>query len=270
MNRQNKNNSQQVKPKNGKKHTWVLEEIPKFKVQIPIVKQATIYVSEFDEEKTSIFEFLDDIKTFGPDDKINMLFNSPGGLISEGRAMINAILSTGSDLQTTILSQAASMAAIMFCIGDRRVIYETSSIMFHNYSSGYYGKGHELEDYIEHTSENLRLFFKSYIIGFTDEEIDQLLKGKDFWFGSKAMAERGLATHIDVNGILIPSEKYLVLLKKAKKLAKKKGYKIQSIGEAILYGIDVISEVVKERNAQMDKVGEVLSEMVGQNEFLHN
>lgn len=254
----------------GEKHVWFLEDIPKFKINVPVVKSATLYLSLFDETKPSLGVLLNDIRQLHSGDRINLIFNSPGGLVSEGRALINAVLGTNADIQTELLSEASSMAAIMFCIGDRRIIYENSSLMFHNFSGGISGKGHEMKDYIKHAVKNLALFFKGHVIGLSDDEIDQMMHGKEFWFGAKALSERGIATHVSIDGTLVPVKRYLKALKKAKKLAKKQDIKISSIAEAMIFGIDVMSAIVQEQNESIDGVSTAVSELVATNELLYN
>ena len=264
------NKEQQLQLKAGKKHAWFIEEIPKFKVDIPIVKAATLYLSEFDENKIDLSALLNDLRQFGAGDRITLVFNSPGGLVTEGKAIINTIKRTGSDIQTEIISSAASMAAIMFCIGDRRLVHENSTIMFHNYRGGVIGKGHEMEQRLEHMQRNLPAFFRANIIGLTDEEINQMFDGKDFWFGAKEMAKRGIATHIIVDNVYIPAKDYIKVLKKAQKEAKKEGINIKSIEEAMGYGIDVLSEIVQEQNESIEEITAIISEAVTSNELLYN
>lgn len=256
--------------KSGEKHAWAIEEIPKFKVTVPIVNSMTMYLSEFNESKINLAALLNDLKHFGPEDKIKLIFNSPGGLISEGRALINAVLGTRADIQTEILSEASSMAAVTFCIGDRRIIYENSSLMYHNFSGGFVGKGHELKDYIKHVTKNIGLFTKAYILGLSSEEIYQMIDGKDFWFGAKEMCKRGIATHINIDGIEIPAKQYLKALRKSKKLCKKEGVRVSTITEALLYGIDVLNPIVEAQNKRMLEATENISAIVGQNELLYN
>ena len=267
-----KNNKQRHpnEPKVGKNHVWFLNEMPKFKVAVPIIRSATLYISAFEEGKTNLPILLHDIKEFTADDRITLIFNSPGGLISEGRALINAVLNTGADIQTEILSEASSMAAVTFCIGARRIVYENSSLMFHNFSGGYYGKGQEIQDHLHHSIKNISQFFKAHMVGLTDKEIRQMIKGKEFWFCAEEMAERGIATHVSVDGILIPAKRYIKALKKARKKAKKQKVEVNSISEANIYGIDVMSEIIEEQNKAMDEVTNIISDVVGNNEFLYN
>jgi ATP-dependent protease ClpP protease subunit len=257
-------------PRSGEKHVWFLDEMPKFRVNVPVIKSATLYLSTFMESKPNLAVLLNDLRQLGPEDRITLIFNSPGGLVSEGRAIINAIGQTGADIQTELLSEASSMAAIMFCIGDRRIIYENSSIMFHNFSGGFGGKGHELKDRLKHTIKNITAFFRGNIIGLTEDEIQQMIDGKDWWFCSKEMCERGIATHVNVDGVLIPAKRYLKALKKAKKKAKKQGVKVSSIAESLIFNIDVMSEIIEEQNKAMDNVTEIISDAVASNEFLYN
>ena len=257
-------------PRSGEKHVWFLEEMPKFKVNVPIIKSATLYLSTFMESKPNLAVLLNDIRQLGSEDRITLIFNSPGGLVSEGRAIINAVQNTGADIQTELLSEASSMAAIMFCIGDRRIIYENSSLMFHNFSGGVGGKGHEMKDRLKHTIKNITAFFRGNIIGLTEDEIQQMLDGKEWWFSSKEMCERGIATHVNIDGVMIPAKRYLKALKKAKKLAKKEGVKVSSIAESLIFGVDVMSEIIEEQNKAMAEVTNIISEAVTSNEFLYN
>jgi hypothetical protein len=161
------------------------------------------------------------------------------------------------------------MGALLFCIGDKRVIYENSSIMFHNYSAGISGKGHEIEQRITHLTENLESFFKSTIIGLTDDEVDSLIDGKDFWFGAKEMCQREIATHVVIDGIVVTAAEYLKTLKQAKKQAKKQGFKISTLKEAYLYGIDEISTLATIRENELQKISSQISAIVNDHEFLY-
>jgi hypothetical protein len=162
------------------------------------------------------------------------------------------------------------MAAIMFCIGDRRIIYVNSSLMFHNFSDGIGGKGHEMKDRLKHTIKNITAFFRGHIIGLSEKEIQEMLNGKEFWFGAKELCERGIATHVNVNGIMIPAKRYLKALKQAKRKAKKQDIKVSSIAESLILGIDVMSEIIEEQHVAMERITNTITETVTNNEFLYN
>ncbi len=205
------------------------------------------------------------IQQLNPEDKITLVINSPGGLITEGRALINAFLNTGAEIKTELISEAASMAAIMFCIGHKRIVHESTSMMFHNFSTGYMGKGDEIKDYIKHATKNNLAFFRAHILGLSEEEIYRMVDGKEWWFDTKKMCQRGIATHVNVNGLIIPAAKYLKILKKTKKTAKKvlgKDIKINSLREALIYKIDALSPIAEEKQKTFQEIQTQIAEMV--------
>ena len=254
----------------GLNHIIFKRQIPKFRIDIPIVNEYSLYLSEFSEKMPEFASILNELRNANPDDIIKIFINSPGGCVSEGKAIINTLQSIGANIQTELIAHAYSMGALLFCIGDRRVIYENSSIMFHNYSAGISGKGHEIEQRVIHLSENLESFFKSILIGLTDEEIDSLIDGKDFWFSAKEMCQRGIATHVVIDGITVTSEEYLKALKQAKKRAKKQGLKISTLHEAYLQGIDEIEPLAAARENELQTISTQISAIVNDHEFLYN
>jgi len=247
----------------GDRHLMFTKVVPQYEIEIPTIKSATLYLSTMMENKINLAELLNEISDFTPEDRIKVIINSPGGLVSEGKSTINTLLGTGAKITTELLSDAASMASILFCIGHKRVAYENSGIMFHTFSSGYMGKGGEMKDYITHKSKNLNAFFKAHILGLTDEEIDKMIDGKEWWFDTKKMCERGIATHVNVHGILIPAKQYLKLLKKVKKTAKKMGYgKISTLTEALIFNIDSLTPIVEEKEKVRDDLQARLTQFI--------
>ena len=254
----------------GNNHIIFKKNVPKFKIELPIVTEYSLYLSEFSEKNVEISTILNELRNADEEDIIKIFINSPGGCVAEGRALINTLSYVGCDIHTELISHGYSMGALLFCVGGRRVIYENSSIMFHNYSAGVYGKGHEIEQHVTHLSKNLESFFKSVTIGLSDKEIQELLDGKDFWFDAKEMCQREIATHVMVEGLMIPAKTYLKTLKKAKKKAKKRGLKITTLQEAYLQGINVLLELAIEREKELDDISAEISEIISNHEFLYN
>ena len=253
----------------GSRHALFKQQVPKVRIDVPVVTEYSLYLSEFAENSTEFAMLLNELRNAKEEDIIKLFINSPGGHVSEGRALINTLQGNNADLHTELISQGHSMGALLFCIGSRRVIYENSSIMFHNYSGGMAGKGHEIEQWARHLSKNLNSFFKSIIIGLTDEEIQELIEGKDFWFGAKEMCQREIATHVIIDGIVVTATEYLKTLKQAKKQAKKQGFKISTLKEAYLYGIDEISTLATIRENELQKISSQISAIVNEHEFLY-
>lgn len=67
------------------------------------------------------------------DEDITLYINSPGGVISSGLAVYDAMKYAKSDIVTVCMGQAASMAAVLLCAGDKgkRLAWEHARVLIH-------------------------------------------------------------------------------------------------------------------------------------------
>ena len=269
----NKSDNSKERPRKdvlrGNRHLVFIEDVPKFKIENPLVKEVTLYLSTFEEDKIDLAAITHSLKDIEPNDIIRLSLNSAGGYVYEGKSLINSIQRTGAFIETELVADAASMAAVIFCIGEKRIIYENSSIMFHTFTSGVYGKGQEVEDHIEHKNKNINAFFRSHIIGLTEKEIERMIIGKEFWFGAEEMCQREIATHVRIGEVIIPAKKYLKLLKKVRKVGKKNKIKIGTLGEALIYNIDPITPLLEENRREIEVIYKKLNELVAEHPDLY-
>ena len=216
-------------------HTLFIEDIPEerhpvedspFQYYIvPPYKSYRVFISAFSENKKGLHAIFNELRKADSYDRLELRINSDGGLVAEGQQFFNIILEKFDETTTTFLdNHGYSMGALLFCMGQRRVIYPYSELMFHNYSHGAWGKGENVKSHVKHTARSLTSFFKGVTVsqGFlTKKEFKEMLLGKDFWMDSKEMCKRGIATHVVVWGETITAKKYLKLLKKEKKAKQK-------------------------------------------------
>ena len=66
-------------------------------------------------------------------DDIVLYINSPGGSISAGLAIYDAMQFAKSDIRTVCMGQAASMGAVLLCAGtaEKRDVWENARVMIH-------------------------------------------------------------------------------------------------------------------------------------------
>ncbi len=211
---------------NSENHTLFIKHVPEFRRTLnhrkDIVKIRakhkvyTIYIEKFKELKRGLHSVLNELRTASSSDKLEIRINSGGGFVNEGKQFYNLMNEKFHNRTTTYLdNHGYSMGALLFCMGDKRVIYPYSDLMFHNYSSGVGGKGGEIISRVEHTDAHLKAFFKKVIVeqGFlTDAEFQSMLIGQDFWMGAKELCERKIATHVVYEGNEIKAKKYLKIL----------------------------------------------------------
>ena len=139
-----------------------------------------------------------------------MHIGSYGGAVSENVQLYNLINSMYSTRCTTYLNHGYSAGAMTFMMGQERIIYKHSDIMFHFFSGGNYGKGSDMIASITHSVKSISSYYKTVLKDyFTDEELELMVHhGKEFWMDSAMMMNKGIATSIIVDGKHLSSEEY--------------------------------------------------------------
>lgn len=84
-------------------------------------------------------------------DPINIIINSDGGDVYEALGMIDYIQSLNIKVNTICRGRAMSAAALLLCAGTGvRAVSKNSTIMFHEMSSGIYGKSSDMKANVQH------------------------------------------------------------------------------------------------------------------------
>lgn len=87
-------------------------------------------------------------------DPINIIINSDGGDVYEALGMIDFIQSLDVKVNTICRGRAMSAAALLLCAGTgTRAASKNSTIMFHEISSGIYGKSSDMKANVQHTEK---------------------------------------------------------------------------------------------------------------------
>ena len=179
----------------------------------PNHKKYSLYVDEFRGHCGTVHKIYNELRKGDKHDDLFVYFNSPGGYIDESLVMYNIMAEYFSGRTTTVIDGGASSAAAnLFCMGDTRIGYETSHLMFHNYSVTVGGKGGEITKAIEFQNKLTKDFFNRYILskGFiTDEEFRDMLIGDEIYLDITQMAKRGIVTHVKVGDYTLDKDAYL-------------------------------------------------------------
>lgn len=168
---------------------------------------------DFDDPRNYIpyFKVLEDARE---EDVIVFYFNSPGGSVHTLNLFINALRRCKSKTVIARVNYAASAAALLALFCDNIEFNTNSTLMLHTYSSLMYGKGQEIESEMIHNKaefEKLLRHICSKIL--SEEEIEQLFNGKDFYFNGEEAIKR----------LKIYARKKIKEYEEKNKLKKKKG-----------------------------------------------
>ena len=173
----------------------------------------TLYVTDFVSEGGENHRLVHKLNNAKDNDVLEVRISSNGGAITEGIQFYNSFKKKFKDKVTTIIdSHAYSMGAVMFCFGNKRVAPEHVSFMFHDWQGASWGNGGNITVQSEHSNKWIDRFFESVIIknGFlTKSEFKSMKDGKEHWFTVDDLAIRGIATHIEVDGVELEVKDYL-------------------------------------------------------------
>jgi len=136
-------------------------------------------------------EWFDIIRNCSPSDIVKIHINSPGGDLYTAIQFLRVVADCPGTVITSAEGACMSAATLIFMNADSYEVSPHSVFMFHNYSTGMYGKGGELYDSIMHErkwSESLlREVYRDFL---TEEEIQAILENKDIWMDGHEVADR--------------------------------------------------------------------------------
>ncbi len=161
-----------------------------------------LYLNDFnDQSGHGLHKIINRLQEAETSDGLELHISGNGGAFGEGLSLYNVIDAKFKENSTAYLNYGYSMNALAFMFCKERIIFEHSEIMFHNYSTGYSGKGAEIKAYIEHTDAHMRRFNKSILSDYlSEDELERMNESKDFWMGAIEMLNRGIATGIIIQG----------------------------------------------------------------------
>lgn len=123
--------------------------------------------------------------------EVNIRIQCYGGQIDTLIPLYTAIKESPAYIKGVIERSCASAATMLFLSCDGWGVNPYSTMMFHAYSSGYYGKRNENISDFEFNKEHLDTLVYDMYEGFlTKKEIDQVLDGKDLHFGYEEIIVR--------------------------------------------------------------------------------
>ena len=157
----------------------------------PATFEHTIYI---DEELVSPSEWrqeLETIRTAQAGDTVHVRLNTVGGSDVVMGAFVKAIAETQAHVVGHIEHMCCSAGTIIFLACHSYVVSDDCEFMIHTASLGYGGKQNNFYEFSTFNNKaNERLMRKYYKDFLTEEEINQALKGADFWFDSEEVIQR--------------------------------------------------------------------------------
>jgi ATP-dependent protease ClpP protease subunit len=126
-----------------------------------------------------------------PDDKVLVHLQSPGGSVDATDAFLHAMHNCQAPVHIVATGGCHSAATIILMNAQSFTLSDNFYALIHNGSTGTWGKMSDYKAETAFTSHYMEELMKKTYEGFlTDDEIQRLIEGKDFWFGPKEFCER--------------------------------------------------------------------------------
>jgi len=162
----------------------------RYERQVPI-HQVSYYLCGEIQAPQFYTELFYTLRSASETDLIYLHINSPGGDFNTGLQIINNMLASDAHVVTVLEARAYSMAAFIFLSGDELVVHDNCQLMFHTYSGIFAGKGNEQQAEIAAVGRWFEKVMRRICTPFlTDDEVDRILKGADYWIDSDDISRR--------------------------------------------------------------------------------
>lgn len=111
---------------------------------------------------------------------INLYINSPGGGVSSGLAIADAIQFVPCDVATYCIGQAASMGAFLLAAGTpgKRYALPSSRIMIHQPSGGMEGTASDVEIQVEEIIR-IKKYLNEKMAGYCNKSVEEIARDTD-------------------------------------------------------------------------------------------
>ncbi len=131
------------------------------------------------------------IGELGQGDIIQFDIASPGGQLSGLVSLLAAISNTEAHVIANIVGSASSAASILALNCHEIYVSEYATMLVHNASYAVGGKAADIHGYVLHLNDISEKMLKdTYRYFLTDQEIEKVISGTDFWFNAEQITER--------------------------------------------------------------------------------
>lgn len=176
------------------------------------------YLSKVIEEPEGYVDMIHKIKMATAEEMVYIHLNTPGGHLDTGVQIVNAIQSTQAHVICSVEAESHSLGTLIFLAADEFIVHDNCLMMFHNFTGGVFGKGHEQKAQLDATIEWFtELARKLYVPFLSVEEFEGIVDGKDLWLRSE-----DIRTRLKVMVAFLEKEKKAEESKSTKKKTPKK------------------------------------------------
>ena len=156
-----------------------------------------------DDNSNRIVKQLQVLSAEDPEKDITLYINSPGGSVSAGMAIYDAMLLVPNDIATVAMGLAASMGQFLLCAGaaGKRSATPNTRVMMHQPLGGIGGTASDIKIQAEQMLQ-LKKKLAQLIAQHSGQSLEKIEadSDRDSWFTAEDAKSYGLIDHVISNG----------------------------------------------------------------------
>lgn len=154
-------------------------------------KKYDVYLNKAIEDPSQMELINHTVRTAGSNDVVYLHVNTIGGNLSAAIEFCNAIEQSAATVIGFLEAEACSAGSMIFLACDDWHVPDLSTLMVHNLSSGFYGKGHEIISQTDYLKELSKRVLNKFYTGFlTEDEVTLVSEGKDLYMFAEEIKSR--------------------------------------------------------------------------------
>ncbi len=166
------------------------DKIPQYKQTIP-VNLYHFYIIDEIGDPTAFLDLINTLKTAEEHDTIFIYLNTPGGSLQTTVQIISAMRQCAATVVTCLEGEVCSAGTLIFLAGNKHIVNPNCTFMIHNYSQWIGGKGNEVALRVKYSEQYFKKLAVDLYKGFlSEDEIQSVIDGKDYWMDSEEVIAR--------------------------------------------------------------------------------
>lgn len=192
----------------------------------------TIYILREIEGPEHFAEVFDTLLFAQPEDQIIIVLSTPGGRMDSTVGFVDTLRQCAAPTLCKAFGAVSSAGTIIAAACDDLEVAPYTDFMYHNYSSGTFGKGHELLAAVKAEAESCNAMFRDvYSHVLSSEEIEYIIKGGDLYLHEPEVTARW-EKYIEERETKVAEENTTNQLTAMTSYLKDLGYTVTAIEEA--------------------------------------
>lgn len=157
-----------------------------------VVNSVDVYLDEPIGPLAYYRDLLHYMRSMEEGDELRIWIDTDGGYLDTALAIIDSMQNTQGDVMCIVSGNAKSAGGLIALAAPSLLIGDNATFMCHTatYGPGI-GKANNVQTSVSFSTKTIESIVKKYYTGFlTEQEINDMLEGKDFWFDAEETRRR--------------------------------------------------------------------------------